>query len=86
MSVAPLPPALLEQATLASQPLGNFAWRFARGHRLSRLYCRTVSEWQKTLRDLGFAVEAIPMHRGIPCANILLVARLPGRAATSTTS
>ena len=59
---------------------------FARGHRLSRLYCRTVSEWQKTLLDLGFAVEAIPMHQGTPFANVLLVARLPGHAATSATS
>jgi SAM-dependent methyltransferase len=31
MSTASLPPALLAQATLPYQPLGNFAWRFARG-------------------------------------------------------
>jgi SAM-dependent methyltransferase len=58
---------------------------FAHGHRLSRLYCRTVSEWQQALLDLGFAVEAIPMHRGTPFANILLVARLPGRPTMPAT-
>ncbi len=54
---------------------------FARGHRLPRLYCRPLSEWQQRLRALGFAVEAVPMHAGTPFANILLVARLPGAAA-----
>lgn len=49
---------------------------FVRGHRLSRLYCRTLAEWQALLRQLGFAVQAIPMHQGTPFANILLVARL----------
>lgn len=55
---------------------------FARGHRLSRLYCRPLTAWQKLLTNLGFAVEAIPMHQGTPFANILLVARLPGGAAS----
>lgn len=54
---------------------------FVRGHRLARLYCRPLSEWQQLLRDLGFAVEPIPMHAGTPFANVLLVARLPGSAA-----
>lgn len=49
---------------------------FVRGHRLARLYCRTLNDWQALLRALGFAVEAIPMHQGTPFANILLVARL----------
>jgi SAM-dependent methyltransferase len=49
---------------------------FVRGHRLSRLYCRTLAEWQTLLGELGFAVQAIPMHQGTPFANILLVARL----------
>jgi hypothetical protein len=49
---------------------------FVRGHRLARLYCRTLDDWQALLRALGFAVEAIPMHQGTPFANILLVARL----------
>lgn len=55
---------------------------FVRGHRLSRLHCRTLDDWQALLRQLGFAVEAIPMHQGTPFANILLVARLAPAAAT----
>jgi 2-polyprenyl-3-methyl-5-hydroxy-6-metoxy-1,4-benzoquinol methylase len=50
---------------------------FVRRHRFSRLYCRPLSEWQKMLAELGFMVEAHPMHRGTPFANTLLVARLP---------
>jgi hypothetical protein len=62
-------------------------WRFAasywidrlvtlfRGHRLPDLHCRPLEEWRALLRDAGFAVEARPMHRGTPFANILLVAR-----------
>lgn len=57
---------------------------FVRGHRLSRLYCRPLTEWKTVLTDLGFTVEAIPMHQGTPFANILLVARLPGPAATTS--
>lgn len=55
---------------------------FVRGHRLSRLYCRTLAEWQTLLGELGFTVQAIPMHQGTPFANILLVARLAPPAAT----
>lgn len=49
---------------------------FARGHRNSRLYCRTLPEWQATLDALGFAVERMPMNQGTPFANVLLVAKL----------
>ncbi len=49
---------------------------FARGHRLSRLYCRSVQDWQSSLRRLGFTVKAVPMSRGTPFANVLLVASL----------
>ncbi len=49
---------------------------FVRGHRLTRLYCRPLGEWQALLVQLGFRVESIPMHQGTPFANILLVARL----------
>ncbi len=48
---------------------------FARGHRLSRLYCRSLQEWQAVLHRIGFTVESLPMHRGTPFANVLLVAR-----------
>jgi cyclopropane fatty-acyl-phospholipid synthase-like methyltransferase len=54
---------------------------FVRGHRLARLYCRPLSEWQQQLRALGFSVGAVPMHAGTPFANILLVARLPHEGA-----
>lgn len=50
---------------------------FLRGHRSSRLYCRSLSEWQALLQALGFAIDTLPMHEGTPFANILLVARLP---------
>lgn len=49
---------------------------FARGHRLPRLYCRSLSDWQAALRKLGFQVQTMPMSEGTPFANILLVARL----------
>ncbi len=48
---------------------------FTRGHRLSRLYCRSLQDWQALLCRLGFTVEAVPMSRGTPFANVLLVAR-----------
>lgn len=50
---------------------------FVRGHRLSRLYCRPLGDWQARLQSLGFIVDTIPMHAGTPFANILLVARKP---------
>lgn len=49
---------------------------FARGHRLPRLYCRTLDQWRATLARLGFQVQTMPMHEGTPFANIMLVARL----------
>ncbi len=49
---------------------------FARGHRLSRLYCRTLDEWTGLLTGFGFVVEKRPMSRGTPFANVLLVGRL----------
>lgn len=58
----------------------DFLVTFGRGHRLARLYCRPLAQWQGLLQELGFAVETIPMHEGTPFANILLVARLPGTA------
>jgi hypothetical protein len=49
---------------------------FARGHRLSRLYCRSLQDWQALLHQLGFTVESVPMSQGTPFANVLLAARL----------
>jgi SAM-dependent methyltransferase len=53
---------------------------FIRGHRNSCLYCRPLSAWHAALSSLGFEVSTLPMHKGTPFANILLVARL-GRGA-----
>lgn len=54
----------------------DFVVTTLRGHRLGRLYCRPLAEWEKQLSSLGFRVEARPMSEGTPFANVLLVARL----------
>lgn len=46
---------------------------FIRGHRLPRLYCRSVADWKAVLEKTGFRVTPMPMHEGTPFANILLV-------------
>jgi SAM-dependent methyltransferase len=56
---------------------------FIRGHRNSRFYCRSVADWDKALRALGFAVETLPMNEGTPFSNILLVARLGAKSVRS---
>lgn len=48
-----------------------------RGHRLRRLYCRSVVQWMAALQAFGFVVDALPMSAGTPFANVLLIARLP---------
>lgn len=48
----------------------------ARGHSLSRLYCRPLSEWLSLLRKLGFNVESKSMSKGTPFANVMLLAHL----------
>lgn len=65
---------------------GGFGFRFsqwvdrtvmrARGHRISRLYCRPVDEWVAALRALDFVVETRPMSAGTLFANVLLIADL----------
>jgi cyclopropane fatty-acyl-phospholipid synthase-like methyltransferase len=54
----------------------DFAVTTLRGHRLTRLHCRPLSQWQQTLESFGFAVQALPMSQGTPFANVLLVARV----------
>ncbi len=51
----------------------DYVVTFVRGHRLPRLYCRSVIDWQSALEKIGFAVEPMPMNQGTPFANILLV-------------
>jgi SAM-dependent methyltransferase len=48
----------------------------ARGHGLSRLYCRPLSEWISVLGELGFSVESKSMSQGTPFANVMLLAYL----------
>jgi hypothetical protein len=50
---------------------------FMRGHKSSRLYCRSLSEWTSVLQKIGFQVETKPMSEGTPFANVLMLARLP---------
>jgi SAM-dependent methyltransferase len=44
-----------------------------RGHRTLPRYCRTLAHWQRDIAAIGFTVQAIPMNKGTPFANILLV-------------
>jgi cyclopropane fatty-acyl-phospholipid synthase-like methyltransferase len=48
----------------------------AQGHRLTRMWCRSLDEWMRALEHRGFAVETHAMSEGTPFANSLLVARL----------
>jgi SAM-dependent methyltransferase len=52
---------------------------FARGHRLPRLYCRSVAEWCALLQEVGFDVETRPMNRALPFANTMLICRVRAR-------
>jgi cyclopropane fatty-acyl-phospholipid synthase-like methyltransferase len=47
----------------------------ARGHGKTRFHCRSVAQWRSALEALQFTVQAEPMSRGTPFANVLLVAR-----------
>ena len=43
-----------------------------RGHRVTPTFCRPLADWVQLLQDKGLTVQAIPMHKGTPFANILL--------------
>ena len=43
-----------------------------RGHRVTPVFCRPLADWVLLLQGKGFNVQAIPMHKGTPFANILL--------------
>jgi SAM-dependent methyltransferase len=47
----------------------------ARGQGLTLLNCRSLREWRALLSECGFDSESVPMSRGTPFANVLLVAR-----------
>lgn len=65
---------------------GGFGFRFSnwvdrvvtrcRGHRLGRLYCRSLTDWIRLLRDSGFDVKVRPMSQGTLFSNVLLIADL----------
>lgn len=52
-----------------------------RGHRVPPTWGRSVAQWTELLLGLGFAVQAVPMSRGTPFANVLLVADARGEPA-----
>lgn len=49
---------------------------FARGHRLPRLYCRSLADWTLLLEEVGFSVETDAMSEGKPFANVMLLCRV----------
>ena len=46
-----------------------------RGRFAQRLHCRSAADWTAALARRGLAVDAQPMSRGTPFANVLFVAR-----------
>ncbi|CAN7402903.1 class I SAM-dependent methyltransferase [Variovorax paradoxus] len=51
-----------------------------RGHKVSPTWGRPLSDWVAALQRLDFRVQSIPMSKGTPFANVLLVADLEHRA------
>lgn len=51
-----------------------------RGHRVAPTFGRPLKEWVRLLQALGFQVQPVPMSRGTPFANVLLVAELTASA------
>ena len=49
----------------------------ARGHRAPPSWGRRLPEWTALLEQQGFVVRSMPMSRGTPFANVLLVADKP---------
>jgi len=52
-----------------------------RGHSWVVPHCRRVDEWQALLRESGFSSEALPMSKGTPFANVLLISHASGSAS-----
>jgi SAM-dependent methyltransferase len=55
----------------------DWAVAFVRGHGSTRFHCRSVAQWRSALQALDFTLQAEPMSRGTPFANVLLAARTP---------
>lgn len=47
-----------------------------RGHRVSPTFGRPLGQWIVLLERLGFVVRSVPMSRGTPFANVLLIGDL----------
>ena len=47
---------------------------YVRGHGSARLHCRSLQSWHDVLANCGFSAQPIPMSKGTPFANLLLVA------------
>ena len=62
-------------ASVKDLPLGRYLGEFHPRPSAS-VFCRSLQDWQTSLCRLGFTVEPLPMNRGTPFANALLVARL----------
>lgn len=56
-----------------SQWVDRVVTRF-RGHRVIPTFCRPLADWLQLLQGRGLDVQAHPMHKGTPFANILLQA------------
>jgi SAM-dependent methyltransferase len=64
---------------------GGFRFRYSvwtdrivmrlRGHGRVATHCRSATQWRALLEECGFASAVLPMSRGTPFANVLLVAR-----------
>ena len=55
--------------------LVDHAVTFSRGHRLPRLYCRSLAEWKVLLEHVGFQVDSLAMSGALPFANVMLICR-----------
>ena len=51
-----------------------------RGHRAPPTWGRPLAAWVALLHELGFRVRSVPMSRGTPFANVLLLAEPIGTA------
>ncbi len=56
----------------------DYVATFARGHRLPRLYCRSLADWTRVLNEVGFQVESDRMSEGKPFANVMLFCKVLG--------
>lgn len=56
---------------------GDWLVTLARGHLQTRFYCRSGTQWERMVREVGFEAQMQPMCAGTPFANVLVVGRRP---------